>query len=145
MAQLSSSRQNALIKQTNSHFFRRRRRNFLWSSSKLEIETETSLFSLVLRSHSISFIIPLGLKKREREREMGSTSTLQGWRKAYGALKDTTKVGLAHVNSDYAVFSSPCHFLNTNKHTHTFILLFFFHCFSKYYLIRSSYLSIGSY
>lgn len=73
---------------------------------------------------------------------MGSTSTLQGWRKAYGALKDTTKVGLAHVNSDYAVFSSPCHFLNTNKHTHTFILLFFFHCFSKYYLIRSSYLSI---
>lgn len=29
--------------------------------------------------------------------------TLQTWRKAYGALKDTTKVGLAHVNSDYAV------------------------------------------
>ncbi|OIW01964.1 hypothetical protein TanjilG_11538 [Lupinus angustifolius] len=28
--------------------------------------------------------------------------TLQSWRKAYGALKDTTKVGLAHVNSDYA-------------------------------------------
>ncbi|XP_021292853.1 putative clathrin assembly protein At2g01600 [Herrania umbratica] len=28
--------------------------------------------------------------------------TLQTWRKAYGALKDTTKVGLAHVNSDYA-------------------------------------------
>ncbi|CAL0324853.1 unnamed protein product [Lupinus luteus] len=30
---------------------------------------------------------------------MGS---LPSWRKAYGALKDTTKVGLAHVNSDYA-------------------------------------------
>ncbi|CAI9096027.1 OLC1v1032089C1 [Oldenlandia corymbosa var. corymbosa] len=27
--------------------------------------------------------------------------TLQTWRKAYGALKDTTKVGLAHVNSDF--------------------------------------------
>lgn len=29
--------------------------------------------------------------------------TLQTWRKAYGALKDQTKVGLAHVNSDYKV------------------------------------------
>ncbi|KAF5748030.1 clathrin assembly family protein [Tripterygium wilfordii] len=28
--------------------------------------------------------------------------TLQTFRKAYGALKDSTKVGLAHVNSDYA-------------------------------------------
>ncbi|CAF1919748.1 unnamed protein product [Brassica napus] len=28
--------------------------------------------------------------------------TLQTWRKAYGALKDTTKVGLVRVNSDYA-------------------------------------------
>ncbi|XP_050233655.1 putative clathrin assembly protein At2g01600 isoform X2 [Mercurialis annua] len=28
--------------------------------------------------------------------------TLQSWRKAYGALKDSTKVGLAHVNSDFA-------------------------------------------
>ncbi|GMP93507.1 hypothetical protein CsSME_00043290 [Camellia sinensis var. sinensis] len=27
--------------------------------------------------------------------------TLQTWRKAYGALKDSTKVGLAHVNSDF--------------------------------------------
>ncbi|KAL3501912.1 hypothetical protein ACH5RR_036361 [Cinchona calisaya] len=27
--------------------------------------------------------------------------TLQSWRKAYGALKDQTKVGLAHVNSDF--------------------------------------------
>ncbi|KAK6134184.1 hypothetical protein DH2020_032074 [Rehmannia glutinosa] len=27
--------------------------------------------------------------------------TLQSWRKAYGALKDHTKVGLAHVNSDF--------------------------------------------
>ncbi|XVF43597.1 hypothetical protein PTKIN_Ptkin02bG0052400 [Pterospermum kingtungense] len=27
--------------------------------------------------------------------------TLQTWRKAYGALKDSTKVGLAHVNSGY--------------------------------------------
>ncbi|KAG6714144.1 hypothetical protein I3842_05G188700 [Carya illinoinensis] len=27
--------------------------------------------------------------------------TLQTWRKAYGAIKDSTKVGLAHVNSDY--------------------------------------------
>lgn len=36
--------------------------------------------------------------------------TLQTFRKAYGALKDTTKVGLAHVNSDYAVllFCSFC-------------------------------------
>ncbi|KAL4361298.1 hypothetical protein GQ457_04G009420 [Hibiscus cannabinus] len=29
-------------------------------------------------------------------------ATLQTWRKAYGALKDSTKVGLVHVNSDYA-------------------------------------------
>ncbi|QCD83674.1 putative clathrin assembly protein At2g01600 [Vigna unguiculata] len=28
--------------------------------------------------------------------------TLQSWRRAYGAIKDSTKVGLAHVNSDYA-------------------------------------------
>ncbi|KAJ4888483.1 putative clathrin assembly protein [Raphanus sativus] len=28
--------------------------------------------------------------------------TMQTWRKAYGALKDTTKVGLVRVNSDYA-------------------------------------------
>nr|KYP52900.1 Retrovirus-related Pol polyprotein from transposon TNT 1-94 [Cajanus cajan] len=28
--------------------------------------------------------------------------TLESWRRAYGALKDSTKVGLAHVNSDYA-------------------------------------------
>ncbi|GFP83535.1 putative clathrin assembly protein at1g14910 [Phtheirospermum japonicum] len=27
--------------------------------------------------------------------------TLQSWRKAYGALKDHTKLGLAHVNSDF--------------------------------------------
>ncbi|EPS74138.1 hypothetical protein M569_00617, partial [Genlisea aurea] len=27
--------------------------------------------------------------------------TLQTWRKAYGAIKDHTKVGLAHVNSDF--------------------------------------------
>lgn len=31
--------------------------------------------------------------------------TLQTWRKAYGALKDRTKVGLAHVNSDFKVSS----------------------------------------
>ncbi|XP_010496638.1 PREDICTED: putative clathrin assembly protein At1g14910 [Camelina sativa] len=29
-------------------------------------------------------------------------ATLQSWRRAYGALKDTTKVGLVRVNSDYA-------------------------------------------
>ncbi|KAK7407661.1 hypothetical protein VNO78_09658 [Psophocarpus tetragonolobus] len=29
-------------------------------------------------------------------------ATLQSWRKAYGALKDSTKVGLAQLNSDYA-------------------------------------------
>ncbi|KAL8229992.1 hypothetical protein R6Q57_014892 [Mikania cordata] len=28
-------------------------------------------------------------------------ATMQTWRKAYGALKDRTKVGLAHVNSDF--------------------------------------------
>ncbi|KAK9074548.1 hypothetical protein SSX86_007146 [Deinandra increscens subsp. villosa] len=28
-------------------------------------------------------------------------ATMQTWRKAYGALKDQTKVGLAHVNSDF--------------------------------------------
>ncbi|TKY59791.1 putative clathrin assembly protein [Spatholobus suberectus] len=28
--------------------------------------------------------------------------TLQSWRRAYGAIKDSTKVGLAHVNSEYA-------------------------------------------
>jgi len=31
--------------------------------------------------------------------------TLQSWRKAYGALKDSTKVGLVRVNSEYAVRS----------------------------------------
>lgn len=31
--------------------------------------------------------------------------TLQTWRKAYGALKDTTKVGLANLNSEFKVFS----------------------------------------
>ncbi|KAK1320783.1 putative clathrin assembly protein [Acorus calamus] len=44
--------------------------------------------------------------EREREREVESAedkfmATLQSWRKAYGALKDTTKVGLANLNSDY--------------------------------------------
>ena len=34
-------------------------------------------------------------------------ATLQTWRKAYGALKDSTKVGLAHVNSDFAVTLPP--------------------------------------
>uniref|UniRef100_A0A7N0UCP1 Uncharacterized protein n=1 Tax=Kalanchoe fedtschenkoi TaxID=63787 RepID=A0A7N0UCP1_KALFE len=29
-------------------------------------------------------------------------ATIETWRKAYGALKDSTKVGLAHVNSNYA-------------------------------------------
>ncbi|KMZ64043.1 hypothetical protein ZOSMA_389G00170 [Zostera marina] len=28
-------------------------------------------------------------------------TTLQGWRKAVGALKDSTTVGLANLNSDY--------------------------------------------
>lgn len=32
---------------------------------------------------------------------MASVSMQQSWRKAYGALKDTTKVGLAKVNSEY--------------------------------------------
>lgn len=35
---------------------------------------------------------------------MGS---MQTWRKAYGALKDQTTVGLAHVNSDFKVFFHP--------------------------------------
>ena len=46
-------------------------------------------------------------RERERERSSGEIvlmGTLQTWRKAYGALKDSTKVGLAHVNSDYAVY-----------------------------------------
>lgn len=30
-------------------------------------------------------------------------ATLQSWRKAYGALKDTTTVGLANINSDFKV------------------------------------------
>lgn len=29
--------------------------------------------------------------------------TLETWRRAYGALKDQTKLGLAHVNSDFKV------------------------------------------
>lgn len=32
-------------------------------------------------------------------------TTLQGWRKAVGALKDSTTVGLANLNSDYKVRS----------------------------------------
>lgn len=39
--------------------------------------------------------------------------TLQTWRKAYGALKDQTKVGLAHVNSDFKVYTSTLFFSNT--------------------------------
>lgn len=42
------------------------------------------------------------------EEEMG---TLQTWRKAYGALKDHTTVGLAHVNSDFKVTPFPLNFL----------------------------------
>lgn len=34
----------------------------------------------------------------EKKKKMG---TLQSWRKAYGALKDQTKVGLAQINSDF--------------------------------------------
>lgn len=33
--------------------------------------------------------------------------TLETWRKAYGTLKDHTKVGLAHVNSDFKVPTPP--------------------------------------
>lgn len=35
------------------------------------------------------------------EIEQGEMATVQTWRKAYGALKDRTTVGLAHVNSDF--------------------------------------------
>ena len=48
-------------------------------------------------------------------------ATLQTWRKAYGALKDSTKVGLAHVNSDYAVFLD-C----------LFVFFFFFKFYSRF-------------
>ncbi|KAK1552595.1 hypothetical protein Q3G72_019769 [Acer saccharum] len=43
-----------------------------------------------------------GEYEEEEEQSPYIMGTLQTWRKAYGALKDTTKVGLAHVNSDYA-------------------------------------------
>lgn len=38
--------------------------------------------------------------KGRKERKMGTVET---WRRAYGALKDQTKLGLAHVNSDFKV------------------------------------------
>lgn len=48
-------------------------------------------------------------EKRERERVEAETEmgTLETWRKAYGSLKDHTKVGLAHVNSDFKVPTPP--------------------------------------
>ncbi|KAL8463666.1 hypothetical protein ACS0TY_034352 [Phlomoides rotata] len=49
--------------------------------------------------------------------------TLQTWRKAYGALKDHTKVGLAHVNSDFkdvdvAIVKATNHVENPPKERH---------------------------
>jgi hypothetical protein len=41
--------------------------------------------------------------------------TFTSFRKAYGALKDSTKVGLAKVNSEYKVISFP-HFHIYNMH-----------------------------
>ena len=41
--------------------------------------------------------------------------TFQSFRKAYGALKDSTTVGLAKVNSEFKVIIShffPTHFVN---------------------------------
>ena len=34
---------------------------------------------------------------------MGDHGLMGSWRKAYGALKDSTRVGLAKVNSDFKV------------------------------------------
>lgn len=39
---------------------------------------------------------------------MAGGSTQQSLRKALGAIKDSTKVGLAKVNSDYKVRYFPC-------------------------------------
>src|SRR5687767_8249983 len=50
-----------------------------------------------------------GRRRGERERGRGRivrwviTASMGSWRKAYGALKDSTKVGLAKVNSDFKV------------------------------------------
>lgn len=46
---------------------------------------------------------PCRERKRKFREIIDPMGTLQSWRRAYGAIKDTTKVGLAHVNSDYAV------------------------------------------
>ena len=42
-------------------------------------------------------------ESQDQDHRIASMGTLQSWRRVYGAVKDTTKVGLAHVNSDYAV------------------------------------------
>ncbi|KAK7308698.1 hypothetical protein VNO77_42321 [Canavalia gladiata] len=52
----------------------------------------------------LELISKIEKKQRENQRltlNKASMDTLKTWRKAYGALKDTTKVGLARVNSDY--------------------------------------------
>lgn len=49
-------------------------------------------------------------KQRERVKRKSWMGTLQTWRKAYGALKDHTTVGLARVNSDFKVPIHPFSF-----------------------------------
>ena len=66
------------------------------------------------------------------------------WRKAYGALKDSTKVGLAKVNSEFKVrsFSSQSSFASQNK-SHFWSpfesdLAFGYDCRSRIWTLRSS-------
>lgn len=49
--------------------------------------------------------------KKEKKKEEQKMGTFQSFRKAYGALKDSTKVGLAKVNSEFKVKQFPF-FLN---------------------------------
>jgi hypothetical protein len=71
---------------------------FSFSSSKRNLT-----FSLLIATkHRVSIEKERETKKKDQNSSL-KMGTLQSWRRAYGAIKDTTKVGLAHVNSDYAV------------------------------------------
>jgi len=44
-----------------------------------------------------------GERGKGAHRGLGDHGLMGSWRKAYGALKDSTRVGLAKVNSDFKV------------------------------------------
>lgn len=51
---------------------------------------------------------------------------MESFRKAYGALKDSTKVGLAKVNSDFKVSFGKGEHIRLHKHMHESRLIYMF-------------------